>query len=168
MVNKIEIIRRELAKVKRIGKKPYEVAEHQQFVNRAGELVRVVRGSPKPIPVGEAYAFFDCNALKTRLEQAMPYIREDAQTPNELELYLMEGRELLTKGGQLGQIARDAEEQGIKYVMKANYPNQSNRETAMELGDVLNIIYPSSLYQQGEKFRGAIYYKHGEKYVSRR
>jgi hypothetical protein len=116
---------------------------------------------------GKAYAFFDCNASKGEIEQEIPFIRECVKTPNALELSLMEGVDTLTGDSQLLQIAKEAKDAGIKYEMEATYPNESNKKTADELSSVLNQAYQSPLYQQGEPFRGAIFYKHGEKYVSR-
>lgn len=154
MTNKIEII----------GKGQYAVARHQQFVDREGNLVRVVRGSPKPVPVGEAYAFFDCSASKDDIEREMPKIRELTQTPNELELYL-DGTDSLNGDNELGDIAREARESGLKYVMKANYPTATNSQTANELVGILNNAY-RPLFREGEEFRGSVFYKEKGEYVS--
>ena len=147
-----------------IGKGKYAVSEHQQFIDRTGQLVRVVKGSTKPVPVGEAYAFFDCRASREEIEKEIPTIRGLSQTPNELELYLTEGTDSLTGNTELKQIADEARESGIKYMIKANYPTGTNRQTADELSEILN---KSPLYQKGEQFRGEIFYKEKGKYISR-
>jgi hypothetical protein len=116
---------------------------------------------------GKAYAFFDCNASKGEIEQKIPLIRERVKTANALELSLMERTDTLTGDAQLLQIAKEAKESGIRYVMEANYPNATNCQTAEELASVLNQAYQSQLYQKGEQFRGKIVYKDRERYVFR-
>lgn len=157
MTNKKEIV----------GKGQYAVGEHQQFVDREGNLVRVVRGSHSPVPVGEAYAFFNCTASKDEIERKIPTIRNLTKTPNELELYLTEGTDSLKGNTELRQIAGEAREAGIKYVMKANYPTGTNRQTADELSGILNQAYQSPLFKEGEEFRGSIFYKEKGNYLSR-
>ena len=56
----------------------------------------------------------------------------------------------------------------IRFVMEATYPNATNIATADELATVLNQTYQSPLYQKGEGFRGKIFYKEHENYVSRK
>jgi hypothetical protein len=150
-----------------VGEGQYAVCEHQQFVDREGNLVRITRGSSNPVPVGEAYAFFDCTASKEEIEKEIPTIRNLTQTPNELELYLTEGTNSLKEDIKLRQIVGEAREAGIKYVMKANYPTGTNRQTADELAGILNQTYQSPLFEEGEEFRGGIFYKKKGQYISR-
>lgn len=157
MTNKREIV----------GKGRYAVGEHQQFVDRKGNLVRVVRGSTDPVPVGEAYAFFDCRASKGEIEREIPLIRKLTRTANELELCLMEGTDSLKGDMELRQIADEAQDEGIRYVMRAQYPTETNRQTADALAGVLNQAYQSPLFREGEEFRGSVLYKEKGKYVSR-
>lgn len=150
-----------------VGKERYAVGEHQEFVDRKGNLVRVVRGSPNPVHVGEAYAFFNCSASRYRIEREIPKIRSLAQTTSELELYLTEETDSLKEDTELRQIADEAREKGIKYVMRANYPNGTNAQTADELAGILNQAYQSPLFKEDEQFVGKIFYKQGNQYVSR-
>ncbi len=127
---------------------------------------------------GEAYAFFDCNAPVTQIAEEIPYIRSLVQTPKRLELYLAE-RALPVIGNswnhkpanvdsELIEIAREAAEAEIRYVLAARSPpNINNHQTANELAAILNQAYQSPLYQDGEQFRGDIVYKDRGRYVSR-
>ncbi|PIN94379.1 hypothetical protein COU53_03775 [Candidatus Pacearchaeota archaeon CG10_big_fil_rev_8_21_14_0_10_30_48] len=116
---------------------------------------------------GKAYAFFNCEASKGDIEKELPSIRSCVKTPNALELSLMEGTDTLKGDAQLLQIAREAKEAGIKYVMEATYQNATNHQTADEVASILNQAYQSPLYQKGEQFRGEVVYKERGKYLFR-
>jgi len=127
---------------------------------------------------GEAYAFFDCNSSITQIAEEIPYVRSSVQTPKRLELYLAErtlpvignswSHKLPHVDSELIEIAREADEAGIKYVLAARAPpNMNNHQTADELASILNQAYQSHLYQEGEQFRGDIVYKDRGRYVSR-
>lgn len=150
-----------------VGKEPYAVGEHQEFTNRKGERVRVVRGQATPVPVGQAYAFFDCTTSKREIEGEIPTIRDLTQVPNELELHLTEGTTSFREEGELKQLMGEAREAGMRYVMKAQYPTATNRQAADELAAVLNQAYQSPLFRKGEPFRGAIFYNDQNRYVAR-
>jgi hypothetical protein len=136
---------------------------------------------------GRAYAFFDCNVSRERIEEAMPKIRQYASSPSELELSLHEGLDkvemdarlkwtITTRPGDFrllhSGVAVDTPESRylheMRYAIVAKYPSQSNEKTAAELGDVLNQVYrlnsqdnpiPGQLV-----FRGAVLYEKGGKY----
>ena len=93
-------------------------------------------------------------------------IRECVKTPNSLELSLINGADTLIGDSQLLQIAKEAKDAGIKYVMEATYPNATNNQTADELASILNQAYQSPLYEKGEAFRGIVVYKERGKYLS--
>ncbi|MBS3075166.1 hypothetical protein J4429_01775 [Candidatus Pacearchaeota archaeon] len=116
---------------------------------------------------GKAYAFFNCEASKRDIEKELPFIRECVKTPNALELSLMEGTDALIGDAQLLQIARDAKDAGIRYVMEATYSNATNHQTADEVASILNQVYQSPLYQKGEQFRGEVVFKERGRYVFR-
>lgn len=116
---------------------------------------------------GKAYAFFDCNSSKGDIEKELPFIRESVKTPSKLELSLMENTYFSTQDSQLLQIAEDAKNAEIRYVIEATYLNATNHQTADELAPILNQAYQSQLYEKGEKFRGEIVYKERGRYVSR-
>jgi len=119
---------------------------------------------PQKPYTGKAYAFFNCNASKEEIEAEIPHIRRLVRTPKNLELSLTEGFENLTGDVELRSVAQEAQAQGIKYILKAKYPNQDNERTAGELTRILNQAYQSPLYQQGEPFSGAVVYRHRSKY----
>ena len=94
-------------------------------------------------------------------------IRECVKTPNSLELSLINGADTLIGDSQLLQIAKEAKDAGIKYVMEATYPNATNNQTADELASILNQAYQSPLYEKGKAFRGIVVYKERGKYLSK-
>lgn len=127
---------------------------------------------------GEAYAFFDCGASQYQIAKEIPAIRELVKTPKKLELYLVERSLPVIKNScsnkpanvdsELIEIARDADESGIRYVLAARSPpNITNHQTADELAAILNQAYQSSLYQESEQFRGEVVYKYKGKYLFR-
>lgn len=120
---------------------------------------------------GKAFAFFDCNASKQEIEQELPTIRECVKTPRELELSLFESTEnpsVSPLGNpRLWAIIGKAKSAGMKYFMEATYPNSTNYQTADELASILNQMYQTPLYQEGEQFRGEIVYKERGRYIFR-
>mgnify|MGYP001566595669 FL=1 len=117
--------------------------------------------------VGKAYGFFYCNAPKNQIEEYLPTIRECAQTPSKLELSLNDISSFQSEDSELTSLAQEAKQQGINYVLEANYPQATNEKTADELSAVLNQAYQSPLYETGESFKGAIVYKQGNSYIFR-
>src|SRR3989344_8477696 len=73
-----------------IGEGKYQVAPHQQFVDRSGQLVRIVRGESTPIPVGQAYGLFDCNAEREQVQSLISEIDRAGQVSPDLELELFD------------------------------------------------------------------------------
>ena len=152
-----------------LGLGEYAVAENQQFIDRTGQLVRPVKGKGL-VPVGEAYAFFYCEASKDEIKMTLPGIRELTQTPSELELYLYKGNEIAEKtehDSELVKMANQAKESGTNILMHGYYPTKTNKETADELATVLNQVYQSPLYESEEEIIGGIIYKQDEQYVFR-
>ncbi len=117
--------------------------------------------------VGEAYAFFNCNASKREIEGELPKIRNLVRTPSRLELKLMEGMDQLKGDKGILEIASEAKEAGIRYAIQARLPGATNEGTADEVSGILNQAYQSPLYQDGEGFVGQIFYRDGNNYVSR-
>ncbi len=115
---------------------------------------------------GKAYGFFNCNAPQEEIETYFPMIRRDARTPSQLELSLIEGMDNLLGDEQIKAEAEGAKSQGIRYVLEATYPGATNETTAKELGDILNLLQATSLYEPKEKFCGLVLYKHDGEYLS--
>ena len=130
---------------------------------------------------GKAYAFFNCKASKAQIGAELPTIRQCVKTPSNLELSLTEGvskfigtsilgREALAGkpiDTQLSDMALEAKESEMRYVLEAKYEGATNRQTADEVASILNQAYQSPLYADKEEFRGAIVYQDGGKYVFR-
>ena len=138
--------------------------------------------------MGKAIGFFDCKASKERLDAALPIIREDIGTPSALEHTLTEGVGILEGGfdlltayekaktqitypdslGFFGRIQKRTEirtNTDLRYVITATLPNATNKETAQELGTILNQAFQSTLYEEREHFRGGIAYQENGRYV---
>jgi hypothetical protein len=132
--------------------------------------------------VGRAYAFFDCDASKEQIEEAMPDIRRNVRISEGLQLLLQEGISGLELDAKLAECLRfpddyrvmsserfkqrgEAERvplDSLRYAMTADYAGATNEDAAGELGDVMNAIHLSCNRDQG-LFRGAVVYeKDGE------
>jgi len=130
---------------------------------------------------GRAYAFFDCRASKEQIEAELPTIRQCVKTPSKLELSLTEGvckfmgtsilgRKALVGrpiDTQLRDVAKEAKDSGMRYVLEAKYEGATNKQTADEVASVMNQAYQSPLYQKGEQFRGEVVYNERGKYIFR-
>ncbi len=125
---------------------------------------------------GEAYAFFDCRASKSKIEEGLPYIREQSETPNKLELSLMETRELEKSGAdpKLLQFVRETETcpvypqrlrhlkssavpkriGDLRYVLHAIYPGKSDEDAVGELVNIANGV--NYVFGSRGPFRGEI------------
>jgi hypothetical protein len=127
---------------------------------------------------GEAYSIFDCRASKKEIESDMEDIRHLATAPTELEITLMETKDI---GNEVDPILLQfmAEKEiyatvpskykgsletkkpvkmaDMKYVMKSAYPNKKNEDAANELGDIMNVI--QERYGNGKPFNVAVIYK---------
>jgi hypothetical protein len=116
---------------------------------------------------GKAYAFFNAYASKSQIEAELPLIRQLARTPKNLELTLIEGVEDLRGDKQIRDIAKEAKDCGIRYVIQARCPKKDNKETADEIAAVLNQAYQSPLYSKDEDFYGKILYRKNSQYRER-
>ena len=117
--------------------------------------------------MGIAYAFFDCKASPESIKAELPTLRDRIGTPSELELTLIEGTTKLRGDMHLWAIAKQADDAGIRYVLRGKHPQTTNEDTAGELAAILNQAYNSPLYQNGEEFRGEIVYNEGNTYIYR-
>ncbi len=119
--------------------------------------------------IGRAYGFFNCNAEKEKVENEFSTVRELVRTPREMELYFSEDMDSLKNENDidLTPIIEKAKEAGMRYVLKAEYPRATNRKTADNLAAILNQLYNTPLYSEGENFNGEIVYKKGCAYVFR-
>lgn len=116
--------------------------------------------------VGIAYAFFNCSAAKAAIEAELADIRVMAQLPGPLELTLIEGVSTLRGDAALMEIVRQALNAGIRdYVIEGRYHGQTNRETAEELGAILDLAYKSRLYKPNEPFHSGIVCREGDSFL---
>ncbi len=135
------------------------------------------------ITTGIAYAFFNCSGTLEQIQGAMPDIREDAHTPEELELLLTSTENIPYLGfdEKLMEKIRERKDHGIlhsgvgvdapqlilltdlKYLLIGEYPSKSNQVTARELGDIINVIYGYSSDKQ--VFIARILYEENSEYV---
>ena len=110
---------------------------------------------------GRAYAFFNCRTVIDEIRQELPVIRKRVETPVRLRLTLEElsSESAKREGPTLREILTQARQSGIRYFMEARSPGQDNKATAVELSAILNQIYQTPLYEDGEEFTGAVVYK---------
>lgn len=134
------------------------------------KVERLVKADPSGRNIGAAYGFFYCTAPERELEAYLPKAREDASTPNNLELMLGEGinPEQFNFDPELKELAYQAKNMGNNYTMTAYLPYATNEKTAHELGDIQNALYQSPLQEKfhkyGGKFWGGIVYREGTEY----
>lgn len=154
-----------------IGKSSRIFAQRDfEFEDGGGNIVRKTKEGLSLL--GRAYGFLYCNASKEEIEKYLPQAREDASTPNSLELCLEEGinpeNPYIRHDLELRELAYQANSQGNNYTMIASLPDSSNERTAHELGDIQNALYQSPLkekfHKDDGKFWGGIVYKEGKEY----
>ena len=140
----------------------------------------------KETKVGRAYGFFDCDALRQRIEESLPRIKQDARTPHDLQMLLYEGVSGLQLDETLAEqiqypddyrvMSSEKLKQGyeeerrplssLKYVLLAHYEGASNEDVANELGGVLNDVHRRFNKDQGF-FRGVVVYEKNGEYILR-
>ncbi len=126
-----------------------------------------MRDKIKKINFGKAYGFFYCSATKEAIEAALPTVRIYIKTPNELELSLMEGMDNTRGDKRLADLAQEAKQDGMRYVMEATYPGATNERTSGELQALLINTSNSLFCQTNEHMRGKIVYEEKGEYVFR-
>ncbi len=111
---------------------------------------------------GTAYAFLDRN-----IEPELPALRSMTQTPNDLEISVIEGVKNLPtqRDPALKTIVRQAQDAGMNYVLQARYRGATGKQTAGKLATVVNQAYQSPLYQKDEPFRGELVFPSGKGYA---
>jgi hypothetical protein len=124
---------------------------------------------------GRAYAIFNCNAPRKKIETELLPIRKSTKTPKTLELRLteaggIENLENLEYDDGLKRIIEECitgekKPKGEVFVLEANYKKATNRETADELVAIQNQAYQSSLYKNKEDYYGEIVYEEGGEYL---
>ncbi len=120
--------------------------------------------------VGRAYGFFAYGGKTADIQDELGRARHDAQTPEEMELKLVEGAENVDTRGdsELVKVVERAKQQGMTHAFEASMPNVGNRRVSTELCAVMQNVYQSPLYSLGEQFSAGIVYKRGDKYCFRR
>ena len=117
---------------------------------------------------GKAYGFIKCDKPKAQIEALLPQIRENARTPSNLELSVIEGIERV-KGDELlhRTVIRDLSEEGqCNYVFEAQLNGADNETTARELKDIFNASYNSPLFvPRPSEFYGTVMYRQGNEYL---
>lgn len=129
--------------------------------------------------IGEAYGFFDSSASKAVIQVELPTILQRVGSPKELEVSLMELRDLekikvdsdllqLIKESEIYPIfpskykdqmktAKPVKMTDLKYALKATCLGRGNEETAKELEQIINGIYKK--YDDGKPFNVAVVFK---------
>ena len=161
-----------------------EFPRDMSFADRQGNVVHPSREgyTTRSAKVGKAYAFFDCDASKQKIEKFEPQIRSEAKTPKCLQMLLNEGisglqldktlaeqiqypddyRVMSSEGIKQGYTEERRPLASMKYVLVANYRGASNEDVANELGDVINVIHRKFNKDQGIFSGAVVYEKNGE------
>ncbi len=106
--------------------------------------------------IGEAYAFVDPREEEKSIDgfrHALGRVQSNMGSP--LELLADDIKSDKLRGSALYDLARQAENDGIKYYVKATQPQLSNEAVANELGDLMNNVYLG----YGPSFFSAIVYQ---------
>jgi len=90
--------------------------------------------------IGKAYGFLDCILSMEDIKRELPNIRHIAQTPSAMNLYLKYTASVNEKS-EIMEFVRMSQELGMMYTIEATYKNATNRKTAQELGDILNLLF---------------------------
>ncbi len=109
---------------------------------------------------GKAYGVFDCRAPEGELKAVLPNLKGTG-VPSELELTLTgidTGIENRSWKKELRELMQEAKRNGCRYAIEATLPSATNAETAYELDTVLQRLYQTHLYEEGEPFRGDVTY----------
>lgn len=112
---------------------------------------------------GIGYAFFACRSHDVRdisetvgtawgLTGQLPTATIDLRDARVSDI-----SELLEPGAH--EYAALAAEANLPYVLRMTSPNATGRAVADEIGGVLNQLYNTHLYEEGEEFRGEIVYR---------
>ena len=163
-----------------------ELPVDMSFIDRRGNLVRPDKKAyyaREAAGVGEAYAFFDCDASKQELEDSISDVMDDAGVPREMRAFLRKGSSGLPRDSRLQAMVNypadyrvmtaERKKQGweperkplckMEYSLVASFPGASNEEAALQLGDALDLIHWRFNRDSGV-FRGAVVYEEGGEY----
>lgn len=115
---------------------------------------------------GVAYGFFECGTAKESVDAELSKIRDDLQMPRELEIALTENPDEFQPDENLEKIIEKIKAEGIRFSVRARYPDADNKSTANHLKEILFKAADSPvLYQPNDPFVCRIYYQQGEDYV---
>ncbi len=154
------------------------------FIDKKGNRInpREHYKSRKPA-VGEAYAFFDCDASEDDLKKVMLGIEKDPETPKGLELTVQEGTSGLELDERLVEAMqcpgdyrimthemfekepkkKEAPTSSLKYSLVVKCPGLSNQKTAERTGNVLD--YVRTLNENPDLFNCALVYEEKGEYI---
>jgi hypothetical protein len=123
---------------------------------------------------GEAYAIFGCNASKKQIEAELPKSRYDVRLPDHMTTSLedLTEQDILPNTDLKAAIKREESVQTAREIIKELSPgmrvygmhalsnNQTSKETARLLSDLLNNLYMGTkLYQYGEPYCASVTFK---------
>ena len=116
---------------------------------------------------GEAYGFLYCSNTTQRIIDELADTREITQTPSMLGFDLVAQVDQIdtSKDSALANMVEKAKSNKMSHVIKASMPDASNRRVAGLLCNVIDGLYASPLYQEGEPYCADVVYKRGNQYV---
>ena len=103
------------------------------------------------IKTGKAFSVFYCKAAMGEISPELPVIRKLVKTPASMQLYVIE----VDKMGGLSQKIKilPQQEAGTAYAMWVEHPGATNKEASGELAAILNQLFLSHLYTEGDAVR---------------
>jgi len=109
--------------------------------------------------IGTAYGFVHYEGRKDILKNQIPSLKIASNSPIDLEILLIELEKIkIEEDINLEEVLEKARSSDFNFVLKANYQNTSNEETASELSKILMQANQSFLNQENE-FWGVVVYK---------
>lgn len=117
--------------------------------------------------MGKAYGFFHCNSPAEAIEHELPLVRKLAETPGIVALLVEDARDVLLPSTALMELLQEGLQRGRNRMMEAVYPGQLHEKAADELAMILNVLYQSPFYREGDEFLGDIVYSCEREWVFR-
>lgn len=113
---------------------------------------------------GRAYALMDFEASKEQIESELPYAREAARTPSQLEISVREVKDLITdktvdsdlvkyigensiypifpeKFKAEMESAKPIKMSDLRYILETKYPDATNEQAAEQINGVSNYLH---------------------------
>jgi hypothetical protein len=117
--------------------------------------------------MGQAYGFFQYNGRKEDVLIELPPAIGLSHMPSGMNISLESLEEINASGDPvLEDVVEAFKEIKMNYVLNATLQDAENKKTASLVLNVLNSLYASRLYAQGEPFSAEVVYREGDKFIT--